>query len=194
MGLFDKKSKELNIDIPAEAKTVTWDASINGEEYSPFKQRARNIELLKKYGTAYDQGGMNAEAIDSYGLYMLSNGWKVQSDNPKLSEDVANWLTSWDFETAAWRLVSDCLIYEYAFQEIVPTKGGGVWGAKPCPSWTFDVEKDDYGRVIGYTQYKEGLFRKSQSLDPKNMICFKWIWLWHRAWDDITRDTKAISI
>jgi len=196
MRFWKRKPAEMprELNYPLDLDTKTWDATISGQGYKKFQKRQRNPELLKKYGTIYEQGGMVSEALDSYPLYVLSNGWSIRTENETLGSDVENWLNSWGFEESVHRMVVDAIVYEYAFQEVIPTRGGKPWGLKPCPSWTFEIEKDEYGRVVKYVQYKDGgLLSRSQVLQPDEMVVFNWLWLLHRAYDDVMRDAKCID-
>ena len=137
---------------------------------------------------------MVSEALDSYPLYVMSNGWKIQGENQTLNVQVEEWLNTFDFDNCIRRLIVDSMVNEFAFQEIIPTRGGGLHSIKPCPSWTFEIEKDEYGRALSFVQYKDdAMFSKNQKIDPNRLIVFDWVWLMHRAFDDITRDTKAID-
>ena len=187
MSFWKRKEepKELFM-VPEDAKPVTWDAAVNGSERNLFTGRSRNVAFCKKCGIIYQQGGMVSEAVDAYPLYALTNGYRIESDNPRLAEDVTKWLETWDFEGVVHRLIIDALVYGLAVQEIMPTRGGGVHSVKPCPSWTWEIVKDEFGRPIKYRQYKDETFvTKYQDIDPNVLVVFEWQWLLQRAYDDI---------
>lgn len=171
---------------------------------SYFAQRKRNTEVLKRYQTVYNQGGIVAEAIDAYALYVFAPGYEIVSDDDNITEEVQNRLLEMEFSRVAQDgIISTCVLGD-AFQENVFTLGGGYDYTRNLDAATFDIIFDMFGSVTGYRQVfttDQGqtmtaeftpeeithltLFSQTASPYGQSLI--------GRAYDDIIRDTKIME-
>lgn len=167
-----------------------------------FSKQGRNKERLDKFKTIYDQGGIVAETIDCYPLYMLSSGWRLEGeDRPK--QQVQDFIDSIDFETILYTGILDTVVLGDAFQENVFQVGGEFDDIKLRDSSTFEIlyDKNDTGEIIGYAQTIDinGVESKIY-VDPEQITHLKFIGLGGstygssiigRAFDEIMRDAKV---
>jgi hypothetical protein len=171
---------------------------------SYFAQRKRNTEILKKYQTIYNQGGIVAEAIDAYALYVFAPGYEIVSDDDGIKEDVEARLDEMEFIRVAQEgIISACVLGD-AFQENVFEMGGRYSYTRNLDASTFDILFDILGSITGYRQVfttEKGatmtadfspdeithltLFSQTASPYGQSLI--------GRAYDDIMRDTKIME-
>jgi hypothetical protein len=172
-----------------------------GTKQSFFTQRQRNAELLSKYETIYNQGGIVSEALDSYAMFCLSKGWRLEGDEAQVAK-VEAFIDNIDFDAVLWQMITDCNVYGDAFAEKVYTRDGRLVDLVPRLASSFTIIHDEYGVITGYEQNITDEFGQEfkVSLSP-NQIChlqFNRLGgsvygnsLIARAYDDIIRDTKV---
>ena len=186
-------------ELKGTSKPVTNVVS-GGGNHNYFEQRGRSREHLQKLKTIYDQGGIVAEAIDCYPLYMLSNGWRLEGET-KYVDQVKDVIDSIDFENVLHTAILDAVVLGDSFQENVFTRGGEFDDIALRDSSTFDIVNDSSGKILGYIQYliDNGLEDEIPVL-PKQITHLKFVGLGgtmygrsiiDRALDDIMRDTKT---
>ena len=165
---------------------------------------------IAKWLEKYKRGGPYADAIDAYPMFVLSSGWELKFEDgyEGLKDMVVAWLDQPqnDLDQVIWQGVLSAILAGDAYQEIITSKGGTIWGVVTRDPSTFRKEYDVYGRVSGYTQYTQtgpaGMFEKGVAIptDPIiNLVLFQapgdvyGLSIWERADDDIQRDCDVIE-
>lgn len=181
----------------------------NPYERQGWKTEKTRREIAKDCRKLYRRGGPVSDALDAYPLFTLTNGWDLACEEGAegLKDQVQAWIDQphVDLDFIMWQGVLDAVLCGTAFQEIVPDRGGMIWGVVPRDSSSFEIVYDQYGRVTGYNQVLEdsipGLERKI-SIDKDRMLTLTLfpvpgemygVSLVDRAWDDILRDTDTIE-
>jgi len=162
-----------------------------------FDPQTRNASNLTKYQTIYEQGGLVAEAIDSYPLFTLSKGYRFEGDGPV--DMVKSWAEGFDLEGEIWKLMVEAIVKGDGFAENVANLGGGLAKIEVRPAEKFDLQMDDYGVVTGYMYGKDltkgGVPLKLEDLTRLTIFTTPGqhygVPLVKRAFDDIMRDTKV---
>jgi len=171
-----------------------------GTKKEIFSKRKRSVELLQKYATIYDQGGLVTEAINAYPMFITAHGWRLEGPD-NLVKTVENALEEMDFDAVMWAGIVDALVFGDAFQEIVLNRAGSVASVVPRLASGFEILHDEHGRLKGYTQRVTIDGReKIKTLKP-DQIAHLQFWklggsmyghsLIHRAYDEILRDVKT---
>lgn len=187
-------------DEDAEPKAYTAGATGSGVDY--FAPRERTDEQMKRWRTVQKQGGIVAEALDSYRLFILSNGYKITGEDEKLVAMVKEADDRIDFSRAMGEAIDEALVMGDAIQELVPTRKGDKLGAiATLDSSTVTIKHDAKGRISEYLQEvvvdKE---KKTAILKPGEIVrmtLFKTagsvygLSLIERAYDEIVRDAKT---
>lgn len=165
-----------------------------------FTERVRSQEIMKKYETIYNQGGVITEAINAYPMFITTNGWQLEGPDASVAvvEDVLNKL---DFDAIMWDSITDALVYGDAFQEITTHRDGSVADIVPRHAPAFEILHDAHGKLYGYQQVTmtHGI-EKKVPLKPSQIVHLQ-LWklggsmyghsLLHRAYDEIIRDTRT---
>ncbi|HOO03770.1 MAG TPA: phage portal protein [Methanomassiliicoccales archaeon] len=170
-----------------------------------FSKRERSYKELDALEVRYLQGGPVREAIDSYPLFALSNGWYLDGKDEMLVKDTEAQLAALDIESSIWQGIIDSLVFGDAFQEIVTGRGqysDTVLALQPRPAKMFDIDADEYGVKTGYRQYLDQEGRKYIPLALDQILHIS---LFHiggsvygtslvnSAKDDIDRDVQMIE-
>lgn len=167
-----------------------------------FEPAERTTENLNKWQQIYDQGGIVAEAIDQYPLFVLSKGYRLEGDEVE-KQRVQTVLDRINFEDVIWQGILDAAVLGDGFQENVATRTGNFHSVVPRDGTTFKIEYDDKGLIQGFTQtvmINGG--KRTVSLTPDQIVhitLFKTggrIYgnsLIKRAYDDIRRDIDIID-
>jgi len=172
-----------------------------------WSDKTERRHRVKKYMEKYRRGGPYADAIDSYPLFTLSSGWELQCEEgmETLKDKVQEYLDQeWvDMDADMWQGILSAILGGDGYQEIVWNKGGEVWGLVSRDPSTFRKNIDQYGRVIGYTQFVgDNIMERGKDIDPNvliNLILFRVPGdvygqsIWERADDDIQRDCDIIE-
>ena len=168
--------------------------------FGPEGDRRKNI---RRWRDVYRRGGPYADALDAYPLFTLTNGWGLACEEgaETLKDKVQEWLDQphVDLDSVMWQGILDSVICGTAFQEVLPTRGGDLWGIIPRDAAGFTIQYDDKGRVSGYTQIVEITLGniKEIPIDPERMLTLTLFpipgevygaSILERAWDDIQRD------
>ena len=172
-----------------------------GSTYEPFSERKKNEAQLEKYRIIYDQGGIVTEAINSYPMFITTNGWWLDGENEAEKKMVEEWLIDTNFEAVLWNAIKDTLVFGDAFQEIVMNRGHKPAYIVPRLANKFEIINDDRGNLAGYKQ-KLMVNGKEAVTDLKtHQILHLQLWqaagsmyghgLIHRAYDEIMRDAKT---
>ena len=170
-----------------------------------FSKRERSYKELDALEVRYLQGGPVREAIDSYPLLALSNGWYLDGKDEALVKDTEAQLAVLDIESSIWQGIIDSLVFGDAFQEIVTGRGqysDTILVLQPRPAKMFDIDADEYGVKTGYRQYLDQEGRKYIPLALDQILHIS---LFHiggsvygtslvnSAKDDIDRDVQMIE-
>lgn len=171
-----------------------------------FSKRDRDLKKLQTQENIYLQGGPVSEAIDSYALFALSNGFYFDGDET-LVKDVEAAAEEMDLHSSLWQQIVGSLSMGDDFQELAPGQGdraNDVVMIISRPSKMFDITVDDYGLKTGYRQFygadtwgqKAIPLRLDQILHTQ-LFTFSGskygVSLIDRALDDIYRDTRMIT-
>lgn len=177
----------------------TW-ISAGGSKKNYFSEQKRTKEQLQKYRTIYEQGGIFSEAIDTYALFVFSNGWRLEGENQKLVDNVWNWLELFDLDYVMEQGLIDTLVYGDGFQENIFNRGNKLDRVVARESWSFDIIHDDHGVISGYQQQLGAFSEDKIELTPEQIthIQIKALGgsvygtsLIGRALDEIMRDTRT---
>jgi len=195
-----------------DARPRTYPSAQKKTTSQLFSKRDRDLKKLETLETIYLQGGPVSEAIDSYALFALSNGFYFDGDE-SLVKDVENAAEELDIHASMWQAITGSLSMGDDFQELAPGQGDradDVVMLIPRPSKMFDIDTDEYGLKIGYRQFRDTTIldkvrtwgnaaiplRLDQMLHTQ-LFTFSGskygISLIDRALDDIYRDTRMIT-
>jgi len=187
-------------DDDAEPKAYTAGASGSGVDY--FAPRERSEERMTAWRTVQKQGGIVAEALDSYRLFILSNGYQITGEDESLVKLVKEADDRIDFGRAMGEAIDEALVMGDSVQELVPTKKGDKLGAiVTLDASTVTFKHDAKGRISEYVQEVIVDGKKKQViLKPQEVVrltLFKTagsvygLSLIERAYDEILRDAKT---
>lgn len=184
-------------------------SSANSED--PLRQLEDRIKWVRIWKRIYTwNGGAVAEAIDTYPLLSLSNGYQFVCEEgaEALKDKVQEWADQGnvDLDSIMWQGIIDALVCGTAFQEIIPDASGSVWGVVPRDAASFWIRYDALGRIIGYDQITfEGGVPHINPIDTSKNDRILTLTLFPipgevygmsligRAYDDILRDTDIIE-
>ena len=192
-----------------QTQLVEGSSEKNPYERSGWDNAPNRRETIKRCKQVYARGGPISDALDAYPLFALTNGWGLVCEDgaENLKDMVQDWLDQpqVDLDMIMWQGILDAIICGTAFQEIVPDRGGSIWGIVPRDASSFEIVYDQYGRVTGYNQVLAdsvpGLERRigiekdrvlTVTLFPVPGEMYG-VSLVARAWDDILRDTDTIE-
>ncbi len=158
--------------LEAAPRPKTYASSASKRVFDIFNRRHRSVDRLNKLETLYRQGGPVAEAVDCYPLFALTNGGHYESENEAALARVQEFHDSIDTETVFWQLILDAVLTGDGIAEIVSTAdGSGIVDVIPRPSKMFEIETDEYGQIVAYKQYSDGLIRTPLAvLEPKDVL------------------------
>ncbi len=169
-----------------------------------FTKRDRSLKELEERERIYLQGGPVAEAIDSYALFALSNGFYFDGKE-RYVKDVEARAEELDLPASLWQAITGSLVMGDDFQELVPGTGqreNDIVMLLPRPAKMFDIVTDDHGFKIGYKQFqgeqdRDAVFLSLEQMLHTQLFSFSGsvygISLIGRARDDILRDTRMID-
>lgn len=149
---------------------------------------------LARYENIYRQGGLVSQAIDSYALFILANGYTIEGDN---AGEIELWAQDINIDQLIWQSVIDTLVYGDCIQEIVYNKIDTPLYLVPRNPSYFTINFDKYGIIQSYTQRVD---ENNIILKPEQVLHFSLhplsgenygLSLLARAYDDIMRDTKT---
>jgi hypothetical protein len=185
-----------------EPKPKTY-AKASGTKKDVFSKRERDVKLLDRLETFYNQGGPVAEAVDAYPLCILSPGFRLEGPEGDVAR-VQEVYDRVDIESVLWQLIVESLKIGDGIAEITMGKGGAaqeITGIFPRASKDFDIEHDDRGIITGYKQVvaRNMFTTESVELSKEDVIHMALLpvagsvyglSLLQRAYDDIERDTS----
>lgn len=191
MGLMDIFRRRANEE--GDEKRKSFAGKTFGKQYNYFDKERASLDRMR---LIYDTGGLVPDAIDTYPLYTLGNGYRLEGKSPEMITRCKTILDSMDTYNIMFTQIRDALVVKRGVAEIIPTLGGDVVRLVPCVSETFKQNTDDKGNVLGYTQTVSGDGGRKVSVEFTPDRIF-WLDLQmpliERAYDDIARDTKVIE-
>ena len=104
---------------PPAVQPRTYPSSQKRTGVELFSKRDRSLKELEALELRYVQGGPVREAIDSYALFALSNGFYYDGNDEGLVSDTQSRLDELDIESSMWQGIVDALVFGDAFQELV---------------------------------------------------------------------------
>ncbi|HIH03793.1 MAG TPA: DUF1073 domain-containing protein [Methanoregulaceae archaeon] len=138
--------------LAAPAPDRTTRATAGGTAAERFGKRPRTREQVAKWRQIYEQGGIVAEAVDCYPLYVLTNGYRLESQDPQAKQLVEDEFARIGIRDLLWQAVVDATVCGDSFQEYIPTKVGKFVGVESRDPSTFEIDADEYGKVTQYRQ------------------------------------------
>jgi hypothetical protein len=208
-GVFQRFIARLNASANPESPVIkprTYPAAggkKSGTEM--FSKRDRSIKELESLEVRYLQGGPVREAVDSYPLWVLSNGYYLDGKEESLIKDMETELEYLDLDGSIWQGVVDSIVFGDAFQELVSGSGAmedSVVAVLPRPAKMFDIDDDEHGLPTGYKQYLDAKGEKSIPLTLEQILHVSLfhvggskygVSLVQSAKDDIDRDVQMID-
>jgi hypothetical protein len=112
MSLFQSVRRLL---ADAAQKAVTY-ATGSGSIINYFNNFARDTSQLELYRTIYNTGGIPAQAVDVYALFMLSPGIKFIGSNAEANETVRVKFLEMQMNRILWLAVTRAINYGDSFQ------------------------------------------------------------------------------
>ena len=205
-SLFQRAISRLNSAVNPTIQPRTYPVSKKKRSGADlFSRRERSYKELDALEVRYIQGGPVREAIDSYALFALSNGFYLEGKDEGLVNDVQSQLNALDIESSMWQGIIDSLVIGDGFQEIVTGKGryqDTILAIQPRPAKMFDIESDEHGVKLGYKQYLDPDGRTYIPLELDQILNISLFHLGgsvygmslvNSAKDDIDRDVKMID-
>jgi len=202
INIKDWKKRILKAIKPNESMSIEPKTKLvtGGSERKYFPNQTRDRAKLEQYRNIYVQGGLVAEAIDSYALYSLSQGYRLEGEEAQVRK-VEEWLKETNLFDILWCGIIESLVYGGAFQELVRGRNGDVVQIVPRAAYSFNINYDDFGVIQGYTQTTMiGGREQKIELQPDQILLLQilktgdniyGISLIQRAYDDIIRDVKV---
>ncbi len=212
--MFEKLKKTLGITPVKQPDPVTRIKG-GGSDENKFSRLGWDDtkdprEKIAKWISRYKRGGPYADAIDAYPLYVLSNGYQFACEEgaEPLKDKVQQWADQEhvDLDSVIWQGVLSAILAGDAYQEVIGTRSGEIWGVVTREPSTFRKEYDAYGRVTGFRQFTgtgiKAVGDEGTPIEPEkiiNLILFQspgevyGLSIWERADDDIQRDCDIIE-
>ena len=135
-----------------EGKGYGKRAFVSGKGVSYFDRENNDAVTCRRM---YEQGGLVGEAIDTYPLFVFTNGYVLQGEDESLNDSIQEFLDNIDVETIGHQLIVDALVMPNgkAYAEIVWNRAHNqILNLQYRPAETFKEELDDRGNVVGYVQ------------------------------------------
>jgi hypothetical protein len=152
MSFWDRLLRREAADAPEEddGKGYPKKSFVTGKQLVFFD--SDNDDKFK-FRRMYEQGGLVGEAIDAYGLFAFTNGYRLEGDDEPLKEAVQEFLDKVDIETLGRQMITDALVVDKGFAEKVGNRiGTATVGLMYRPGETFKEVLDERGNVIKYIQ------------------------------------------
>jgi hypothetical protein len=133
-------------------RAITYAVGV-ASQFNYFKPMGRDTAQLELYRTIYKTGGIPAQAVDVYALFMLSPGIRFSGSDETANETVRVKFQQMQMNKNLWLAVTRSLNYGDSFQEIIPYKNiPGI--SRVVHRWPgrFSIKTDDYGDLQGYEQ------------------------------------------
>lgn len=161
-GSKQKRGVNASIDMSkavVEKATSTYNYSESLSLMSGDSTRPR-IQKLKEFENFYKEGGIVAQAIDSYVASIVSNGFQLidsitgerYTSNTKIIDELEQRI---EFTSCFEKVALDCLIYGFAWGEMV-IEDKKITKLVVLPPAEIDMRRDKSGRPKEYRQIRNG--------------------------------------
>jgi hypothetical protein len=193
-GKFEIRYNEPKGETRIEAKSIR-----NLPSY--WNETIRTSANMKIWRIIYEQGGIYAQAVDLYWLYMLTQCTFV-GENEKQIKFIEDFFNAVNMSAVLREMIIDARVFGDGFAELLFGQGRLALipvGIKSVPSDSMWIDLDGYGRLLGYTQK----FNEDGVGVPINPSTIVHLQLDHmaggtygqsvikRAYDEIMADTKT---
>jgi len=170
-----------------------------------FKTDERTAEKVRNLKNIYKKGGIYAEALDQYALYMFSNGYRLEGPED-LKKKVQARFDQIDIESVLEIMTLEALVAGDGFAENAKGQGSlasEVVAVIPRGAETFRIKVDASGDVQGYAQQFNQNGHELETPIPLEVSEVTHLRLLavagspyglsllERAIDEVTRDTKT---
>ena len=189
----------------AQTITIVTGGGTNADFSKWFNPVQREQAKLKKYREMYEQGGIVSSAFDMYPLFILSNGWRLESQDKALKQTVKDALDLLNFDEVMWDQILDAALFGDSMAEIVPTKVDPAQISKILvrDASEFSIKYDQFGEVSAYEQNSSTQTdTKTIAIEPARIMHLQMfrspgqiygLSLMKRAFDEINRDVKLVE-
>ena len=204
MGLFRHLTQYFTKEVEDQIKPKTIGTSSKADKniWTDTGPGARSTELLSRYITVYEKGGLLSEAFDLYPIFMFSQGYEFIGD-PRGIEACESFVDGFDFSKTLTLMVIGSLVCADSFAEVAPGRGAmsrTPVAMLPRDPTQFSIVFDDRGISEAYEQ-KVGFDKKIRL--EKNEICHVQmipslrgsygVSLMARCFDEVMRDTRIVT-
>ena len=204
MGLFRHLTQYFTKEVESQIKPKTIGTSSKADKniWTDTGPGARSTELLSRYISVYEKGGLLSEAFDLYPIFMFSQGYEFIGD-PGGIEACKSFVDGFDFSKTLTLMVIGSLVCADAFAEVAPGRGAmsrTPVAMLPRDPTQFSIVFDDRGIAEAYEQ-KVGFDKKIRL--EKNEICHiqmipslrgsYGVSLMARCFDEAMRDTRIVT-
>ena len=204
MGIFRHLTQYFTKEVEDQIKPKTIGTSSKADKniWTDTGPGARSTELLSRYITVYEKGGLLSEAFDLYPLFMFSRGYEFIGD-PGGIEACESFVDGFDFSKTLTLMVIGSLVCADSFAEVAPGRGAmsrTPVAMLPRDPTQFSIVFDDRGISEAYEQ-KVGFDKKIRL--EKNEICHVQmipslrgsygVSLMARCFDEAMRDTRIVT-
>ena len=204
MGLFRHLTQYFTKEVEDQIKPKTIGTSSKADKniWTDTGPGARSTELLSRYITVYEKGGLLSEAFDLYPIFMFSQGYEFIGD-PGGIEACESFVDGFDFSKTLTLMVIGSLVCADSFAEVAPGRGAmsrTPVAMLPRDPTQFSIVFDDRGISEAYEQ-KVGFDKKIRL--EKNEICHVQmipslrgsygVSLMARCFDEAMRDTRIVT-
>jgi hypothetical protein len=151
----------------------------------------KDLEDMAKFRRMYVQGGIVAESMDAYPLFVWANGYALEGEEGAPAEAVQLFLDSQSVEVLGHRMIVDALVVGRGIAEIVWNRARNqVVGLQYRPAETFRPLKDARGNVVRWRQtVKRDNETVNVLLEPDQVFVLELdMHLIRRAYQDIIAD------
>ena len=124
MGLFRHLTQYFTKEVEDQIKPKTIGTSSKADKatFQDAGTNARSTELLSRYISVYEKGGLLSEAFDLYPLFMFSQGYEFIGD-PGGIEACESFVDGFDFSKTLTLMVIGSLVCADSFAEVAPGRG-----------------------------------------------------------------------
>ena len=204
MKLFRHLTQYFTKEVEDQIKPKTIGTSSKADKniWTDTGPGARSTELLSRYITVYEKGGLLSEAFDLYPIFMFSQGYEFIGD-PGGIEACESFVDGFDFSKTLTLMVIGSLVCADSFAEIAPGRGAmsrTPVAMLPRDPTQFSIVFDERGIAEAYEQ-KVGFDKKIRL--EKNEICHVQmipslrgsygVSLMARCFDEAMRDTRIVT-
>ena len=157
--MFERLTRLFASEQPApdpQTRIVGGPSDDNPHARLGWSDKTDRRKQIQRWMMKYRRGGPYADAIDAYWLFALSNGWQLScgEGGEPMKDKVQAWLDQphVDLDEIMKQAILSAKLAGDAYQEIILTRSGDVWGIVTRDPASFRKKWDTYGRITGYEQ------------------------------------------